>query len=134
MESEVALLDVGELTVDAPGAPVAGQRNGESLPRFIDAGSVEPPVERQPHGVQAHRRFGARAGGKGCVGRGQPVVEVFESRGPARGKGELDARARGPAWAEVEALVVRRGLARALRESPQGPSKAASAVEQPPIE
>ena len=80
---------------------------------------MELPVERQPHTVQSGRRFGARAGREGRAGRFQVVVDVFESRSPARSKGELDSGSGCPAWPQVETFFLRLGRVRTVDESTQ---------------
>ena len=133
MEAEIALLDIGELPMQAP-VVLLGARGGDRFhPTGIGRGRVDLPVERQPHTVQGHGRFGTHAGGKSCAGGFEPVVEVFKSRGPMRSKGELDTGSHRPARAKMQALVLGLALARALNESPQRPGKTARSIYQPSI-
>jgi hypothetical protein len=129
MESGIALLDVSKLSVDIPAIWV-------DRPRARDIAGVRRhtcPVDSRRLKIN-RRRFVTGARWESTAGFTQVVVEILQSRSPARRNGKFRARAESPARAHSRNLVLVAGQARVSKEPRLRPGEPTGCVEKPMIE
>src|SRR5712691_11438630 len=99
--------------------PIVGRdrrRKSQLARRTLRVRFVEVPVEADAQRVEVEGGVVARARWKDHLDTAEPVVEIFEARGPVRRDGQLGADAANPPGARMQDLVLV-GTARILEET-----------------